>query len=510
MSETKRLFGNTLAQSAPVVSSFALSFVLAPLMLSRLGLAQFGVWAVTGALAQYASLLDLGITNSLARFVAVHEAGGDRRAVEEVVGIGLIVATLVGVLMLAAAAAIAAPVSDSLGVLGTGQMRIVLLCSAGIAIFYLFSAVVSSVPIGLRRMGPPNVAATVGNVANFSFSVVALVLSSKLPVYAVANVSAACVTFLCSLGSFVYVWSRPFARRPRGSHAREVLSFGFKSQLINLAELVNAQTDKLIIAAMLGARTAGAYEIGNRVVQGVRSLGQITLLALIPTASADIVKRGRAVIYEYFSRYTVRTLAIALPIFGSLSVGAPYLLVAWLGELPPDTVSIIVLLATTYAVAMTTGVAMTLTMSDGHPGVVAQTAVIVVVLNVSATLAAAPLFGIWGVLLATVGAQIVSSAIFLVRFLRRYALRAPDFLDAVGLPVAVTLVAALPFAAWYFVAPEIPSGRGPALIGVICTSGLYAVACWLVESRLELLPEKLRAAAIRGRLLAGRQARGEG
>lgn len=508
-SETSRIFGNTLAQSAPVVSSFVLSFILAPIMLSRLGLAQFGVWAVTGALAQYASLLDLGITSALARFIAVHEANGDRRGVEEVVGLGLIVATVVGILMLLAAALIAPLVSGSLGVLATGQMRIVLLCSAAIAAFYLFSAVVGSVPLGLRRMGPPNVAATIGNLTNFSFSIVALALSSELPAYAVANAAAAGVTFLLAVASFVYVWSRPFARRPGGAQAREIVSFGFKSQLIGLAELVNAQTDKLIIAAMLGARTAGAYEIGNRVVQGVRSLGQITLLALIPTASADLVKRGRAVILEYYSRYTVRTLAIALPIFGSVSVGAPYLLVAWLGELPPDTVSIIVLLATTYGVAMMTGVAMTLTVSDGHPGVVAQTAVLVVCLNIGATLVAAPLFGLWGVLLATVGAQVVAGTVFLARFHRRYSLGAPAFVDAVAKPVAVSVAAAVPFALWYLLAATTPSGRAGAIVGVVCTSGVYAVVCWLVESRLRLLPEKLSFAAIRRRLLAGRRREAE-
>ena len=77
-------------------------------------------------------------------------------------------------------------------------------------------------------------------------------------------------------------------------------------------------------------------------------------------------------IAEYFARYTVRTLAIALPMFGALCVGAPYLIVAWLGEIPPDTVQIIVLLSLTYAVGMATGVAMTLAMGDRHPGMVAR------------------------------------------------------------------------------------------------------------------------------------------
>ena len=301
------------------MTSFGLSFLLAPLMLNRLGLAQFGVWAVTGALAQYARLLDLGVASSLARFVALYDADGDRRAIEELLGIGLLAAAAVSALILTAAAFAAPLVSEIVGVLGTGEMRTVLLCSAGIAAANLLAAVITAVPLGLRRMGPPNVAATIGNVVNFAASAVALALSTQLTTYALANAGAAAGCLLLAFGSLIYVWAAPLARRPTLVRTREIVSFGVKSQTVTLAELVNTQTDKLIIAAMIGPRTAGAYDIGNRVVQGVLSLGLLSLSALIPTATADLVKRGKEVIGEYSPRYTVRSLAIALPMLGAVA-----------------------------------------------------------------------------------------------------------------------------------------------------------------------------------------------
>jgi O-antigen/teichoic acid export membrane protein len=500
VSETKNLFRNTAAQSAPIVSTFVFSFLLAPLMLSRLGLAQFGVWAVTGALAQYARLLDLGVTTSLARFVALHDAEGDRRGIEETIGVGVLMATLVGLLVIAAAALAAGLVSDVVGVLDTADMRIVLLCSAAISTTYLIDGVITAIPVGLRRMGPPNVALTAGNVVNFAFSVLALLISTELTTYALANLAAAVVSLAFVAVSLLWVWERPFLSRPSVSRSRTILSFGVKSQLVTLANLVSVQTDKLIIAAMLGPRTAGAYDIGNRVVQGVFSLGVLTLSALIPTATADLVKRGKQVIAEYFTRYTVRSLAIALPMFGALCVSAPYLLVAWLGERPPDSVETVVLLSAAFAVSMSTGVAMTLTVSDGHPGLVAQTAAIVVVLNIAGTLVAAPLFGLWGVLVATVAAEMVAGAIFIFRFHRRYSLGAGDFSKAVLRPLTVTLVTAVPFGLWYLLfAGELPDSRGPALVGTLATGGVYAVVCWLTESRMGVLPEKLSVEWLRRR-----------
>jgi O-antigen/teichoic acid export membrane protein len=502
MSEGRNLFRNTAAQSAPTITIFAFSVILAPIMLSRLGLAQFGVWAVTGALAQYARLFDLGVTRSLARFVALYDAGEDRRGIEESLGVGIAAVGVLGLVTLVGAALAAPLLSDVLGVLDAGEMRIVLLSSVGILIFNLLADVVNAVPVGLRRMGPPNLAATGGSVANFLASIVVLALSTRLPVYAVANLGAAAVAFLLAIASLIYVWSGPFVSRPDLGRAREIVSFGLKSQMVTAAELVNVQTDKLIIAAMLGPRVAGAYEIANRVVQGVLAFGMMTLSAMIPTATAEIVERGRRVIEEFYARYTRRSLAVSLPIMGALCVSCPYLLVAWLGETPPNTTAIVVLLSLAFSVSLMSGVAMTLVVSDGDPGLVAQTAILVVVLNVASTIAVAPIFGLWGVLIATVGAEITATAVFLARFHRRYGFGWRDFRQAVGLPVAVALLAALPFALLYTFGVTIPTSRGPALLGAVATGGFYGLVCWLAGSRLGILPEKLRVGWLGAKLAA--------
>jgi O-antigen/teichoic acid export membrane protein len=498
--ESQGLFNNTLAQSAPVVTAFVFGFVLAPIMLDRLGLAQFGVWAVTGALAQYARLLDLGITNSISRFVALYDAEGNRRAIEETVGVGLLAATAVGLVTILLAFVAAPVVHSMLGVISTGEMRVVLLSAAGMAAVNLLAAVLGSVPVGLRQMAPPSIAGTLGNVINFLASIAALLLSTRLDVYALANLGAAIVGFFLIVFAFLWVWARPLVRRPTRIRGRAIVGFGVKSQLVVLADLVNVQTDKLIIAAILGPKTAGAYEIGNRVVQGVLSLGILTLSSMIPTATADLVKRGRQVIAEYVERYTVRSLAISFPLFGAVCISAPYLLVAWLGEVPPDAVSIIVLLSLAFAVNLVTGVAMTLIVADGHPGVVAQTAGLLVALNLGSTLVAAPIFGFWGVLVATVVAQVVVSVIFMVRFHRRYKLAYAGFLEAVAKPAIVVIGVSIPFIVWYFLGGGGVTGRGPALVGVALTGGVYFLVVWLIESRMELLPDRLRFGAVRRRL----------
>jgi len=194
-------------------------------------------------------------------------------------------------------------------------------------------------------------------------------------------------------------------------------------------------------------------------------------------------------------------------ILGAVCVSAPYLLQAWLNEIPDQSVQIICLLSFSFAVNMTTGVAMTLVVSDGAPGLVAQTATMLVVLNVAATLAAAPIFGLWGVLIATVLAQVLASGVFLVRWHRRYSLGMRTYFEAVGKPSAVVFGTALPFALWYlFGNGAIPDGRPLALVGVALTGGVYIVACWLLESHWEMLPDRLNYRSVRRRFGRARPA----
>ena len=84
------VFRNTVAQTAAYVSGYVFGFIIAPVMLARLGLAQFGIWAVTGAFATDAGLVDLGVTKSVERFVAFYHARDDERSVAECLGLGLL------------------------------------------------------------------------------------------------------------------------------------------------------------------------------------------------------------------------------------------------------------------------------------------------------------------------------------------------------------------------------------------------------------------------------------
>lgn len=492
------LFRNTVAQAFPLLSAYGFSLILAPILLDRLGLALFGVWAVTGALAQYAGLADLGVSRAIARFVAHHDASGDERGVGECLGLGLLAALVVAAVS-ALVAVVAAPVvADALDVLSTEDMRLVLLAAVTILAAQMAAAVINSVPVGMRRMTPPAVAHVIGNTLNFVASVTALVLSTDLVVYAWANAATAVFSILLAVGALLYVWRRPRARVPSRATAREVVRFGLTTQVFWIADLVNQQTDKIIVAALIGPRAAGAYELANRVVLAVRTVGMLAISAMVPTATAEIARSGRDVVRAFYRRYSERNVALYLPVFAAAAVSGPYLLVAWLGEAPPDSTTVLVLLTVAHAFSLASGLATALALADGDPGIAARASIIAAGLNIVLTLALTPQFGLWGVLLGTVAAMAAGALLQIAWFQRKYAIPASEGVRAAATPVALTLALAAPFALWSLLAGGAGS-RPAALVGLVAVGGGFSLVYWLVAGRLGLLPEQLTPRPLRGR-----------
>lgn len=498
------LFKNTLAQSSGVFAAYLASLILAPVMLSRLGLEAFGIWAVTGAFVTYARTLDLGVGRSLSRFVALYDAGGDPRGVRECIGLGLIAVTLLALVGTVAAVLLAGFVSDVLDALTPGEMRIVLVSSVVLGMTYAYAQVLAAVPIGMRQMVPPNVANTLLTAINLAFSLGVLALSTDLTHYAIANAVAGIVGMIPFVVVLRRVWDGPYLALPSSARVREVIGYGIKGQVVWISDLVNMETDKIVIATMLGVKVAGAYEIGARVAIALRGFGILTVSAMIPTATAEIVEHGREVIGRFYRRYLKLTVGLSFGLFAVGSVTAPFLLVAWLGEVPGDADAVALLLVLGYAMNVSTGVGSSLAMAEGKPGVVALYSSVTAGANIVLTLALTPFFGLWGVLVATVLAWAVGSLLFVRAYNRLNDLTWDDYLGAVLPVTGLCLVCAVPCVAWFLLGGAVPDERLPALLATAAAGVSFLVPYWLVGGRLGFLPERLTAS----RLLRRRRVEG--
>jgi O-antigen/teichoic acid export membrane protein len=496
------LFKNTAAQSADLLTAYAFSLLLAPVMLHRLGLELFGVWAVTGAMATYAGLLDLGITRSLARFVALYDVEGDRAAIGECVGLGLLAVTAVAVI--GAIVAVVGPslFAGTLDSISAADLRLVLLCSVAIFSFTAYRRVLNSVDIGLRRMVPPNVANVFTNVVNFALSLAALLIHADLVLYGAANALAYLIGIGAAVAGVRHVWGSVPLKWPSRARRQQIVGFGARTQLHAVADLVNLQTDKLILAFVVDVRAAATYEIAARVVMAARSVGLLSISAMIPTVTAHIAEHGREALRRLYRRYTTLTVGLSYPVLGLTCVTAPYLLHVWLDEVPPRTIGVVVLLTAAYLLPLAAEVGMNVAVGDGRPGLVSSNSIVTAAANLALTACLAPLLGFWGVLAGTVLALSAGSLVFVARFLRVYGLPFRDHVTAVGPPAALALGLTLAMVGVGMLMGWDTGSRWHSAIVVVGCVAVYALVYWPLAGRLGFLPEKLTLPALRRRQLA--------
>jgi O-antigen/teichoic acid export membrane protein len=492
---------NTVAQATPTLLGYVASFVSAPIVLHALGLRAFGIWALTGALAQYAALLDFGVGPTLSRFVALHDARGESDQIGEVIGAGAITSAVVLAALVIASVAAAAPLANALGGITAGHMRTLLLCATVIFACLMFANVLTAFNVGVREMVAPNAALSVGVGLNFGLSVAAALTSDSLVRYAEANALASLLTLIV-----VFSWMRVAVRgrvrlkMPSRQTAGGILSYSVKNQALTASTLINFQTDKIVIALFVGPAAAGAYELANRVAAAARSVGVLVVGAMVPTMTAEAVRRSARELAATYVRWTAHSAVLGVPALIFVAAMPEAILHSWLGSLPANATVVLAVLAVGYVINVTTGVGYTLTYAMGDPGIPARAAGVTAVGNLLATVALAPWLGIWGVLIGT-AAAFTGGAFYQVRLVHtRYKIPLRDYVVAVRAPLALALVlAAVPVAIQIVVAGD---GRATQAVAVSAAGAFYVAAYAFCAQRLDLLPTAISRLLPGGRRVA--------
>lgn len=430
---TGNLRVNTVAQALPLLSGYGLNLLATPLVVTQLGLPGFGVWAMTGALAQYGALFDLGVTRSVMRYVAFHHARDEPDAEREVLGVAVLMLAAVGLVLFATCWLLAPAILSLIRAADVEQLRTLLICAVTILLAVLSAKVLVAAAFGRGRMVAGNAALAVQSTLTvLGGAGYLLTTGSTLSGFGVASAAgAAAGTAIVALvmkvteGTLSVGW-------PNRARAREVLSFGVKGQATLVADLVVFQSDKLVIGAIAGPAFAGAYELGNRLALGLRALGGLVSNSLTPSLTASYSQRGLPAILEQYAHLTRRAAGVAL-IFPFAGIAlAPALVPAWLGYVPEYTVVVVIALCIAFAANLTTGVATVVAAAIGRPGITAQSAAVSCVLNVAAVVPAAVVFGVTGVVAATIFAAVGGAAFGI--WITHRALRLPlsVFTGAVG------------------------------------------------------------------------------
>jgi O-antigen/teichoic acid export membrane protein len=406
----------SVLNAAAVVS---ISLVTVPLILDAVGTAGYGVWTLGMALILYASILETGLGPAVQRFTAFARGGEDHAALGRLGWTTLALYAAGGVLLgglLAVLAPVLVDVFDPPARLRSDAEAMFRIQGGALALA-LLAAGMGNLLQGVERFGMLAISAAAGALA-FLGAVIVLADPHGLPGLAVAACIGQGVTLVVRAAALREV---AFAGRPTLLSRPELgrfVGFSARLQVTVLSELVNWQSDKLVVGLVAPTATVGQLGIGAQFADGGRLLSGA---ALSPIQASFALVAGTGDEPELRRRFAEVHRLWVLGVLGAGAIGAaslPPLIDAWLGDGFGEAALLGAFLVLGSAAGLSTGTGVAYMRAIGKPGLEARMGPLIVAANVALTVPLALAAGARGVVIGTLGAYVLGAGWFFSRLHR--------------------------------------------------------------------------------------------
>jgi O-antigen/teichoic acid export membrane protein len=476
----RALSRNVAASVGNAAAVTATSLVSVPIILDAVGTAGYGVWTLGLALVLYASILETGLGPAVQRFTAFARGAEAHGQLGRLLWTTLALYAAGGLLAGLVLAALAPPIVDLFDLpahLRGDATEMFRLLGAALALA-LLSAGTGNLLQGLERFGMLAASAAAGALT-FLVAVAVLADSEGLPGLALATAAGQGVTLLVRAAG---LRDRFAAARPGLLSRREVgtvVGFSARLQVTVLSELVNWQSDKIVVGLVAPATTLGQLGIGAQFADGGRLLAGA---ALSPVQSTFALAAGTGDEPELKRRFAELHRLWVLGVLGAGIIGAASLqplVEAWLGTGHDEAALLGAFLVLGSAAGLATGTGVAYMRAIGQPGLEARMGPLIVAANLALTIPLAITSGARGVVIGTFGAYVIGASWFFSR-LRHHVPTSPftGLAEAVKTLLLALVAAAVSLGIGLFATALLPAGVAlvPVAAGLVLALGLYAAA----------------------------------
>jgi O-antigen/teichoic acid export membrane protein len=376
-----------------------------PFNIAHLGKAAYGLWVLTTSITAYFSVLDLGYSGAIVKFVAEHRARKETRALNEVLSTTFYLFTGFGTLAYLAAIVIAVFL-DRILHLSPDQAhvgRVVLLVtSANVACgmaFTVFGGVIN----GFQRYDLNNLTGVVSTIIVAVVNVAALLAGYGLIGLVVATTIVRVLTYWVYRANAYRVFPALTLSLSnfRMTRLRELTSFSVFMMLIDWANRINFSVDVIVIGIILDITAVAVWSIAQRLAETTQRLTNQLNDILFPNVVDHSTSSRLDRLQALFLVGTRLSLATVVPICVALMLMGDLLVKAWVGPDFLGSVVVLRLLALTVIMRVGAAVSGTVLKGAGAHRFVAYTNVVTAAVNLGLSVVLGRWMGLAGVAIGT-------------------------------------------------------------------------------------------------------------
>jgi O-antigen/teichoic acid export membrane protein len=474
--------------------------LLVPIIIRKIGLVDFGMWALATGLVGSLGLLDAGLQPTLTKKVAESLALNDEAALGKTAGrvlamyllIGILAGTVMCVLAIFAGRVFHLPAAD------VDRFRIVLVIVAiQLAMTFPLSTWTGIVS-GLQDFHFLSALAIAINLGRFIFTIVLLKMGFGLLSLIWLGLFATCLSGLASA-----IWVRRrlpgliiHVPRPWFSGSGDVLRFSGAMFVWAIAGRILLESPRLIIAVFLPMASIGTYEVGLRICNYSRSI-LYPMFTFLPAAS-DLNARNEAArlreLYLVGTKYFLLAYAF---VAGAILLFGKQFIFLWLGSGFEQSALIMTVLVLGTLYQSQNMVAHVILPGMGRLRAFTFIMAAYPIVNVALSVILLKKYGLIGVAFGTVGSYLLLETIFIFFITSILKVKLGRLLVACHLPVLIILSPAMLIG--YYVNLMVGRTSWPALL--LCATVFSLAFAGALFSYGLSRPERARIRAVASRLI---------
>ena len=400
-----------------VVAEMIVGLLTLPFNLRHLGAEAYGLWMLTAGLTVHFSILDLGYSGAIVKFVAQYRSKRDLQGLNEIASTLFVLFSALGVVVYLVVVALAFNLDHLLNITPqqaeTGKW-ILLIVGLNAAVNFGFSTF-GGICCGFQRYDINNVVAIASSFVIAGVNVAVLMLGFGLIPLVAATTAVRLATYFIYRRNAYKVF--PLLKvRPslfRLARLREVTAFSIYASMIDWANKLNYELDELIIGVFLGAAPVAVWAVADRIISATQRLTNQSNTVLFPlivdSDAGERLGRLQTVLLEG----TRLSLATVAPIAVVLLVLAEPIVRGWVGTAMSAAAPVIQVLAVAVALRVGNATGTTILKGSGQVRRLAFVNLWTGLANLILSAALIKPFGLVGVAIGTL-VPIAFSSIFII------------------------------------------------------------------------------------------------